>query len=115
MGDKHLALNQGPAVSYTRASFHELCRLRSLVDNKHIVQKAGLGTVVPLHQWSYHFSRAATSGDRTSNGLFVQKVDWEAHATIEGSDGALHLDPHALQILVRRVVKWVRCAPYITW
>ena len=112
LGDQELALHQAPPRPITKLVLSQLIELKRLINanNSEITRARS----TPLHTWG-EFVSTVTSElcvdgmGRTTHEVRVRQPP----TTVEGSGGVLHLKPDSLHNMVRSLVAFVGCLPWV--
>ena len=112
LGDQELALHQTPPRPITKLVLSQLLELKRLINanNSEITRAAN----TPLHTWG-EFVSTVTSElcvdgmGRTTHEVRVRQPP----TTVEGTGGVLHLKPDSLHNMVRSLVAFVGCLPWV--
>ena len=114
LGDKELALHQEPTQPATKLALKESLELKNYID----IHNRGVAEMMrsPLHTWGDFASSVFTEVGQDAMLRTVHEVKVRvAPTSIEGEDGALHLQPASIHNMVRSLVAFAMTHPYATW
>ena len=111
--DKELALHQEPTQPATKLALKESLELKNHID----IRNRGVAEMMrsPLQTWG-DFASSVTEVGQDAMLRTVQEVKVRvAPTSLEGEDGALHLQPASIHNMVRSLLAFAMTHPYATW
>ena len=113
LGDHELALHQSHPVPISKLLLTQLMELKRFVDirNSEITERSN----TPLHTWGAFASSVVSELVQDGMMRTIQQVRVrQTQNTMEGLAGVLHLKPDSLHKMVRNLVAFVGCHPWMT-
>ena len=114
LGDKELALHQEPTQPATKLALKESLELKHFID----IHNRGVAEMMrsPLQTWGDFASSVITEVGQDAMLRTVHEVKVRvAPTSLEGEDGALHLQPASIHNMVQSLVAFAMTHPYATW